>query len=48
MEITGRTKSTSRVTEHIKGKTYLQATFDEFKAVAMEKIDALYSDAFND
>ena len=48
LEVTGRTKSTSRVTEHVERKTYLQATFDDLEAVAMEKNDALYGDAFND
>ena len=47
-EVTRRTKSTSRVTEHVEGKTYLQATFDDFEAIVMEKNDALYGDAFND
>ena len=28
LEVKERTRSTSRVTEHVKGKTYLQATFD--------------------
>ena len=48
MEVTGRTKPTSRVTEHVKGKTYLQATFDDHEAVVTEKNDTLYGDAFND
>ena len=48
MEVTGRTKSTSRVTEQIKRKTYLQATFDDLETIVMEKNDALYSDACND
>ena len=48
MEVTGHTKSTSRVTELVKGETYLQATFDDLEAVVMGKNDALYSDAFND
>ena len=47
-EVTGRTKSTSRVTENVKGKTYLQATFDDLEAVVMEKNNELYGDAFND
>ena len=48
LEVTGRIKSTSRVTEHVKGKTYLQATFDDLEVVVMEKNAALYGDAFND
>ena len=48
MEVTGRTKSTNRVTEHVKGKTYVQATFDDLETVVSEKNDALYGDAFND
>ena len=48
MKVTGRTKSTSQVTEHIKGKTYLQTTFDDLEMVVLEKNNALYGDAFND
>ena len=48
IKVTGRTKSTSRVTEQIKRKTYVQVKFDDLKAVVMEKNDALYGDAFND
>ena len=48
MEVTGRMKSTSRVTEHIKGKTYGQAIFDDLETVVSEKKDALYGDSFND
>ena len=47
-KVTGSIKSTSRVTEHVKGKTYLQATFDNLEDVVMEKNDTLYGDAFND
>ena len=45
---TGIIKSTSRVTEHVKGKTFMQAFFGNLVAVVMEKNDALYGDAFND
>ena len=48
MVVTGRTKSTSQVTEYVKGKTYVQATFNDLETVVLEKYDALYSDAFND
>ena len=48
MEVTGRTKSTSQVIEYVKGKTYVQATFDDLETVVLEKNDALYGDAFND
>ena len=43
-----RIRSTSRVTEYVKGKTYLQATFDNLEEVVMDKNDALYGDAGND
>ena len=48
LEVKERIRSTSRVIEHVKGKTYLQATFDDLEAVVMEKNDALYGDTFND
>ena len=48
LKVTGRTKSTNRVTEHVKGKTYLQVTFDDIETVVLESNDALYGDAFND
>ena len=48
MKVTGRMKSTSQVTEQIKGKTFVQATFDDLETVVLEKNDALYGDAFND
>ena len=48
IEVTKRTKSTSRVTEHVKGKTYLQAASDDLETVVKDKNDALYGDAFND
>ena len=41
-------KSTSQVTEQIKKKSYVQATFDDLKTIVMEKNNALYGDAFND
>ena len=47
-KVTGSIRSTSCVTEPVKGKTYLQATFDDLEDVVMEKNDALYGDAFND
>ena len=47
MEITESIRSTSRVIEPVKGKTYLQATFDNLADVVTEKNDALYGDAFN-
>ena len=37
----------SRDTEPVKGKTYLQATFDDLEDVVLEKNDTLYGDAFN-
>ena len=48
MKVTKWWKSTSRVPGYIKGKTYLQATFDNLETVMLEKNDALYGDAFND
>ena len=48
MEVTESTRSTSRVTEPVKEKTYVQANFDNLADVVMEKNDALYGDAFND
>ena len=48
LKVKERIRSTSRVTEHVKGKTYLQATFDNLEVVVMEKNDALHGDAFND
>ena len=48
LKVTGRTKSTSRVTEHIKGRSYLQATFDDLETVVLKRNDALYGNAFND
>ena len=48
MKVVGRTKSTNRVAEHAKGKTYLQATVDDLELVVLEKNDLLYGDAFND
>ena len=47
MKVTGRTKSTSRVTEHVKEKIYVQTTFDDLETVVLKKKDALYGDAFN-
>ena len=47
MEVTGRTKSTSQITEQVKGTTYLQATFNDLEPVVMENNDALHGDAFN-
>ena len=47
-KVTKSIRSTSRVTELVKGKTYLQATFDDLEDVVMEKNDVLYGDAFND
>ena len=37
MKVTKRWKSTSRVPDYIKGKTYLQATFDNPEMVVLEK-----------
>ena len=48
LKVTGSIKSTSRVTDRFKRKTYLQATFDDLEVVMMEKNPALYGDAFND
>jgi len=47
LKVKERIRSTSHVTEHVEGKTYLQATFDNLEAVVMENNDALYGDAFN-
>jgi len=41
-------KSTSRVPAEVKGKTYLQATFDDLEKFELKKNDDLYGDAFND
>ena len=48
LSVQERIRSTSRVTEYVEGKTYLQATFDNLEEVVMEKNDALYGDAGND
>ena len=47
LKVTKRWKTTSQVPEYIKGKTYLQATFDDFETVVLEKNDALYGDVVN-
>ena len=41
LKVIGRTKSTNQVTEPVKEKTYLQATFDDLEAVVLEKNDVL-------
>ena len=41
LKVTKSWKSISRVSEYIKGNTYLQATFDDLDTVVMEKNDAL-------
>ena len=48
MKAKNRVKSTSQTPDYTKGKTYLQATFDDLGTVVLEKNDALYGDAFND
>ena len=48
LEVKDPIRSTSCVAEHVKGKTYLQATFDNLEELVMERNDALYGDAFND
>ena len=48
MEITWRMKSTRQVTKQVKRKTYIQATFYDLEKIVIEKINALYGDAFND
>ena len=48
LEVKDPIRSTSRVSEYVKEKTYLQATFDTLEEVVMEQNDALYGDAFND
>ena len=48
LNVKERIRSTSQVTKYVKGKTYLQATFDNLEAVVMKKNDALYRDAGND
>ena len=48
MKVTKWWKSTSRVPDYIREKTYLQATFDDLETVVLEKNDTLYGDTFND
>ena len=48
LKVTDTTRSTSRASEPVLWKKYIQATFDDLEEVAMEKNDALYGDAFND
>ena len=47
-KVTDSKRSTSRASEPVKLKKYLQAKFDDLEEVVMEKNDALYGDAFND
>ena len=48
LKVTKRWKSTNRVLNYTKGKTYLQATFDDLGTIVLENNDALYRDTFND
>ena len=48
LKVTERIRSTSRVPAQVKEKKYVQATFDDFEEVVMEKNETLYGDAFND
>ena len=48
LKVKERIRLTSQATEYVKGKIYLQATFDNLEEVMMEKNDALYGDANND
>ena len=47
-KVTDSIRSTSRVSEPVIRKKYVQATFDDLEDVVMEKNDSLYGDAFND
>ena len=47
-KVTDSKRSTSRASEPVKLKKYVQATFEDLEEVVMEKNDALYGDAFND
>ena len=47
-KVTDSKRSTSRASEPVKLKKYLQAKFDDLEDVLLEKNDALYGDAFND
>ena len=47
-KVTDSNRSTSRASEPVILKTYVQAKFDDLEDVMMEKNDALYGDAFND
>ena len=48
LKVTDRWKSTSRVPDYAKGKTYSQVTFDDVETFVLEKNDDLFGDAFND
>ena len=47
-KVTDSIRSTSRVSEPVEDKKYVQATFDDLEDVVMEKNDTLYGDAFHD
>ena len=47
-KVTDSNRSTSRASEPVILKKYVQAKFDNLEDVMMEKNDALYGDAFND
>ena len=47
-KVTDSIRSTSRVSEPVIRKKYVQATFDDLEDVVMEKNDALYGNVFND
>ena len=48
LKVTETIRSTSRASEPVILKKYVQAKFDDLEEVMMEKNDALYGDAFND
>ena len=48
LKVTDSKRSTSRASEPVILKKYVQVKFDDLEEVVMEKNDALYGDAFND
>ena len=47
-KVTDSIRLTSRVSEPVIRKKYVQDTFDDLEDVVMEKNDVLYGNAFND
>jgi len=47
-KVTSQLKSTKKAPDYTKGKTYIQATFDDLETVVLEKNATLYGNAFND